>query len=327
MANAGIINDYTIKPKSIAEYKARRGIMDFTQLGAFDQYESGYSFLCVLQMPKFMEALAEQDINDVSPGASSTNSNGDVFSSRIKEMNNAFKYMLEYEFRGLSGLTDVTVNTMTLTDGANEAQLINDVVKDTSVSVSMNFFERRGSLITKFTEYYLTGIKDPYSKAKTYHGLIANDKMEPSLANEVFTLLYLVTDNTMLSLEKAVLLCNCQLTKAETSIYDSERGQIGNKELSIEFNCLPITGYEVDKAGSKILKTITGTDSRYDSTLSRQLYNFNQANFDKNNIMPAQLDSAGYTFGIMDPIADQFNQATGGKQAHAIEPFASGIPD
>lgn len=322
MANAGIINDYTIKPKSIAEYKARRGIMDFTQLGAFDQYESGYSFLCVLQMPKFMELLAEQDITDVSPGAVGSDTS---LSTRIKEMNNAFKYMLEYEFRGLSGLTDVTVNTMTLTDGANEAQLINDVVKDTSVSVSMNFFERRGSLITKFTEYYLTGIKDPYSKAKTYHGLIANNRLQPSLENEVFTLLYLVTDNTMLSLEKAVLLCNCQLTKAETSIYDSERGQIGNKDLSIEFNCLPITGYEVDKAGSKILKSITGTRSYYTGN-SRQ-YEFNQANFDNNNIMPVQLDSAGYTFGIMDPEADKFNLSTGGKQAHAIEPFASGIPE
>ena len=322
MANAGIINDYTIKPKSIAEYKARRGIMDFSQLGAFDQYESGYSFLCVLQMPKFMELLAEQDITDVSPGAVGSDTS---LSTRIKEMNNAFKYMLEYEFRGLSGLTDVTVNTMTLTDGANEAQLINDVVKDTSVSVSMNFFERRGSLITKFTEYYLTGIKDPYSKAKTYHGLIANNRLQPSLENEVFTLLYLVTDNTMLSLEKAVLLCNCQLTKAETSIYDSERGQMGNKDLSIEFNCLPITGYEVDKAGSKILKSITGTRSYYTGN-SRQ-YEFNQANFDNNNIMPVQLDSAGYTFGIMDPEADKFNLSTGGKQAHAIEPFASGIPE
>ena len=99
---------------------------------------------------------------------------------------------------------------MHLTDGANEAQLINDVTYDTSVSVQMNFFERRGSLITKFSEYYLTGIKDPKSKAKTYHGLIKDGKLEPSLENEVFTLLYMVTDNTMLALERAVLLCNCQ---------------------------------------------------------------------------------------------------------------------
>ena len=143
------------------------------------------------------------------------------------------------------------------------------------------------------------------------------------MTNEVFTLLYLVTDNTMLSLEKAVLLCNCQLTKAETSIYDSERGQIANKELSIEFNCLPITGYEVDKAGAKILKSITGTESRYDNSIEGRAYSFNQNNFDKTKTSPAQLDSAGYTFGIMDPQADQFRTATGGKQAHAIEPFTT----
>lgn len=274
--NNGIINEYSITPKNITGYKARRGIMDFTQLGMFDQYETGYSFLSVLKMPKFMEKAAEQD-------------------PQINAMVNSFKFMLEYEFRGISGLPDITTNTFTITDGANELNMINDVVKDTSVQVSMSFFEKRGSLITKFSNYYLTGIKDPYSKAKTYHGLIKQNLVEPGLENEVFTMLYYVTDNTMLRLEKAYLLCNCQLTKAEESMYDSERGQMGNKELSIEFNCFPITGYEVDKAAYQLLGDITGSEYKTkDSTKSFTPHEI------KSNI-PAALDSAEYKFGVMDP--------------------------
>lgn len=278
--NAGILNNYVINPKDITSYKARRGIMDFTQLGMFDQYETGYSFLSVLAIPEWLKVIVENKSDE-----------------KISAMVNSFKHMLEYEFRGLSGLSDVTAETMELTDGANSVALINNVTKDTSVTVSMNFFERRGSLITRFAEYYLTGIKDPYSKAKTYHGLIADGKIEPGLDKEVFTFLYYVTDNTMMRLEKAVLLTDCQLTKAETSMYDSERGQMGNKELTIEFNTFPITGYAVDKAANYLLADITGVE--YNPAKFGATNGFDK-NHGKNDAIPAELDSAAYKFGIMD---------------------------
>ena len=287
----GIFNDNVVNPKNIATYKARRGIMDFTQLGMFDQYESGYSFLAVLEMPRFMTALAKAGNTDIADAV------------------DAFQFMLEYEFRGITGLPDVTVNTLTLTDGANEAQVINDVVKDTSISVSMSFFEKRGSLITKFSEYYLTGIKDPYSKAKTYHGLLFDGSIDNSYRNEVFTMMYINTDNTMTAIEKAVLLCNMQLTKAETSMYDSERGQMGNKELSVEFNCLPIYGFEVDKAAKKLLKDITGVE--YNAKDRR----YNTDKDWKDGQKKAVLDSASYKFGIMDPD----DTADSGTQGEAID--------
>ena len=271
--NAGIVNNYTVRPKNLTQYTALRGVVDFSQIGQFDQYETGYSFLSVISMPRFMEVLAQQD-----PG--------------VAEMYNSFKHMLEYEFRGLTGLPNITSNTFTITDGANEQQMINDVVMDTSVELSSNYFERSGSLITKFTEYYLTGIKDPKSKAKTYHGLIKNNLLEPSLANEVFTFMYYVTDNTYLRLEKAYLLANVQLTQAETSMYDSEKGQISNKEISLNFRCFPITGVEVDKAAKSLLEGITGTVVTQDSA---GLATYKHTD-DKDN---AALDSTDYRYGIL----------------------------
>ena len=177
VVNSGIINNYSVRPKNLTQYTAYRGVVDFSQIGQFNQFETGYSFLSVIKMPRFIEVLAEQD-----PG--------------VAQMVDSFKHMLEYEFRGLSGLPNITSNTFTITDGSNEQQIINDVVMETTVELSSSYFEKSGGLITKFSEYYLTGIKDPKSKAKTYHGLIKNGLLEPGLEHEVFTFMYYVTDNT-----------------------------------------------------------------------------------------------------------------------------------
>ena len=86
--NAGLLNNYSIRPKNLTQYTALRGVVDFSQIGQFDQFETGYSFLSVLKMPKFLEVLAEQDTG-------------------VAQMVNSFKHMLQYEFRGLSGLPDI----------------------------------------------------------------------------------------------------------------------------------------------------------------------------------------------------------------------------
>lgn len=287
VVNPGIINDYTVKPKNLTMYSAFRGVTDFTQIGQFNQFETGYSFLSVIAMPKFIEKLAEE-------------------SDEIQILRDSFKHMLEYEFRGLSGIPDITGQTGTITDGINEVQYINRVTMDTSITVSIPYFEKSGSLITKFTEYYLTGIKDRMSQAKTYHGLIAGNKLDPGLENEVFTLLYYVTDNTYLRLERAILLANAQLVSAETSMYDTSRDNINNHETTIQFNCFPVMGEKIDKAASALLQDITGVNTTYASNdkfdpeykkLANDVYVVDES-INKNG--RAALDSTDYTYGIMD---------------------------
>lgn len=274
--NNGILNDFTIKPRNLTQYTAFRGVTDFTQIGQFAQFESGYSFLSVIEMPKFMTQLAEQ-------------SGGDD----IKQLNNSFKHMLEYEFRGLDGLPDITGDTYEITDGVNTQRLINKVTRDTAVTVSSSYFEKSGGLITKWSELFLTGIKDPMTQAKTYHGLIKHGILPPGPENEVFTMLYYVTDNTMLRLERAVLLCNCQISTSKLSdILNSQKGDINNKEMSIEWNCFPVYGYEVDKAAKTMLEDITGVNVE----IQNKTANYNVVK--TQNV--AALDSADYKYGIMN---------------------------
>lgn len=269
----GVFNDYTVTPRDLTKYTAYRGVTDFSQIGQFNQFESGYQFLSVLSLPTFMVKLGDKN-------------------AKIAQMNKSFVHMLEYEFRGLDGLPDLTADTFEITDGINTQRMINKVSRETSVTVSSQYFEKSGSLITKWSEYYLTGIKDPMSQAKTYHGLIADDSVNitPGLENEVFTMLYYVTDNTMLRLERAVLLANCQLTKAETSMYNGSRDNISNKEMTIEWNCFPIMGTQVDKAAKSLLHDITGVAvSTTNDTVS----------YKQDKVGTATLDSSDYSYGIM----------------------------
>lgn len=304
VVNVGILNDYTIKPRNLTQYTAFRGVTDFTQIAQFNPFETGYSFLSVISMPRFIDQLAKK-------------------SDDVKALRNSFKHILEYEFRGLQGLPNIEGQAGTITDGINELQYINRVTMDTSVQVSMEVIEKSGSTITKFAEYYLTGIKDRMTQAKTYHGLIKNDLLDPGLENEVFTLLYYVTDNTMLRLERAVLLANAQLTTAELgSLYNSTRGTIDNVSFTLNFNCFPVYGVQVDKAACALLKDITGVRVTYDTANDRYNAKYSPTAKSLNDEAKpddfgfieqgATLDSNDYEYGILTENAASRGAGVGG---------------
>lgn len=250
--------NYIKMPRSVTEYTLMKGVTDFSNLKQFDLFESGYSFLTVVSVPRFMELLAKQDTN-------------------LRNLQNGFIHILEGEFRGLDGIPDIQADAGTITNGANELQLINNVTMDTSIQVSMSFYERSGSLITNYLNYYLTGIKDPYSKAKTYHGLIGSAVLDPGPDYEVFTFLYYVTDNTMRNIEKAYLLANAQPTIAPNgTLYNPQRGTHDFQEVQLSFNCFPIMGDQVNKYAAMMLQNdLTATDSSRALILDSNNYKFN----------------------------------------------------
>ena len=310
-----VFNGNTINPRDLTMFNAFRGVTDFTNINQFSQYETGYQALFVLQMPWFMEKLDEK--------------NGTHYTDSVR-------HVLEYEFRGLDGLPDITADTMEITDGINTQRLINKVTYDTSVTVSSSYFEKTGSLLTKWSEDYLTGIKDKASQAKTYHGLIKDGLcMDPAPDKEIFTMLYVVTDATMYRVERAVLLANCQLTKAETSMYNGNRSDINNKEISIEWTCFPIMNNSVDAAARRILETVNGVNIRYvndgknndggiidTTTVTKNVY-------DKGKIIYSELDSTDYKYGISSKasFANGGNATNGGQNASGgmINPTELGI--
>lgn len=284
MAN-NIFNPYTITPTTLTKYTALRGVTDFSQIGMFEQYEKGYQFLSVLSMPKFLE-MSKDDT--------------------IKQMNKNIRQTMEMEFRGLDGLPDMNSEAFEVSDGINSIEMISKVTQDTAITVSMQYYEKHGSLWTKYIEYYLRGIRDPKTQARTYHGLIADGTLAPSWENEVFTLMYYVTDSTMLRLERAVLLTNAQFTTANTSMYNGSKDNITNNELTVEMRCFPIFGSEVDKAAKYLLEheitgvNVTKSDTgivKYNGAGSAEM---GTSRIDgKSKLTASVLDSDGYKYGIM----------------------------
>lgn len=238
---------YTKKARSIQEYSMMRGVTDFSNAAQFNLFESGYSHLCVITRPAFLETLARAD-------------------KSVERLLDTFCYILEYEFKGLDGIEDITADSLEVTDGISTLNVVGKVNKQSASEISMNFTEKSGSVITNFLRYYLEGIKDPRTQAKTYHGLIKNGTMAGGFENEVFNLLYIVTDNTMLGLEKAYLLCNAWPTKVPTSIYNSEKGSIEKKDIDLSWQCFVIDGPEVDQRALKCLAYINEKDAVYNAT-------------------------------------------------------------
>jgi len=236
------MNTYKKKPYSIASYTKMRGVIDFSNASQFNMYESGYQFLTIISRPRYIEMLAEED-------------------AEVANSLNLFCWILENEFRGLDGIENITVDSLEFTDNISTLNTIGKVNQQSASEITMTFTERSGAAMTGFIDYFLRGIKDPRTQAKTYHGLIKKGKLAAGFENEVFHLLYMVTDNTTLGLEKAYLLASAWPSTAQLDIYNGEKGTIEKKEISVPWQCFPIDGDEVDKRALRMLAYISEDDA------------------------------------------------------------------
>lgn len=304
-ANLNTMKTYTKRPYSLAQFTMMRGTIDYSNASQFNFYESGYSFLIVLSRPKYIEKLADYD-------------------TEVANLLNLFCFILENEFRGLSGIEDVTSEALEFSDGINTIATLGKSVQQSNAEITMQFTERSGAAMTKFIEYYLKGCKAPRTQAKTYHGLIAGGLMAGGFENEVFNLLYLVSDNTLLGLEKAYLFVNAWPNKAPTSIYESEKGTIEMKQIDVTFTCFVMDGEEVNRRALKMLTYINepGTVARYTAINGSTTYAKATAEgVTTNSDYPVHPDSNDYNYqgyGLIDPASykqrEQIMYSGGGSQ-------------
>ena len=219
-------------PRQLLQYNLMRGVTDFSNLEQWDLYESGYPFLVCVKAPDFLMDLAEKDPNGI----------GVIINNYI--------HVLENDFRGIDNIDNIQADAAEITNGIRSIQVINKVNKPSNSNFTMRYYERSGSLLTKAHELYLTGIKDPDTQVKHYHGLIDDyiygnasnggsrlSGSDPGPHRECFTFMYFLTDNTMTKIERAFLICAAQPTTAPYSdLYVGDKGAIEFKEVSLSFN-------------------------------------------------------------------------------------------
>lgn len=228
--------------KDVTTYRLMRGVPDFGSLVQFNPYETGYAAFIICQMPKFIELLAKYDAN-------------------YNKLVSNWAHIIEYEFKSFDGLDALSADTITLGDDLNSINVISKVNMQSASEFSLTYDEKSGSPLTKFAKLYLTGIKDPRTQVKTYHGLIHSQKMEPGFENEVFTFLFITTDNTMREVENAVLLIGCQLNSADTDMYNYTKGDIGKREVTVKFSGYPVQSSYIDLAAQNMLRYLLSADA------------------------------------------------------------------
>lgn len=238
MAEISNIFQGQMTPKDVTKYMLSRGVVDYSALEQFNNYETGYGFLFVLEIPQFLKKLRLEN---------------DEYDALI----NNYTHVLEYDFRGLSGFEDISVDTSELNDGINNINVITRVNMQAGSQFSMRYYERSGSLMTKVHELFLRGVKDPRTQVKRYNGLLKTggqtSVLEAGYENEVFQFLYINTDNTARKIEKAYLIVAAQPQSAETSMYEYTKGDIGWRELNVQFSGYPITGPAITAKGQEFL--------------------------------------------------------------------------
>ena len=264
--------EHTKDFKDVTSYNLMRGVPDFGSLVQFNPYETGYAAFIVCRIPKFIEMLAAKN-------------------TKYEQLVNNFVHIIEYEFKSFDGLQDINADTIQLGDDLNNINVINKVNMQSASEFTLTYDEKSGSPLTKFAKLYLTGIKDPRTQVKTYHGLIHSGDMEPGFENEVFTFLYIATDNTMREVEAAYLLIGCQLNSADTDMYNYTKGDINKRDVNVKFSGYPISCSQVDACAKEILTYLLSADAG-----ARQIIvNSNDFNYTGINEIGETLQSYGAT--------------------------------
>ena len=255
-------HDYTKMPYTAETYADMRGVVDFGNLMQFAPYESGYCFLAVINGPWIAYDNALQD----TPYA------------YFRQLQDAFIKILEQEFKGLSGIENITTETMEISDNVSTLSLISKVTQASNGTISMQFTEKSGSLITKYISHYLRFIKDPKSQAKTYGGAIngSNATTLPGFHKEVFNFLYICTDSTCLNIEKAFLILNAQPTEAAYSdLYNNTKGTVETKEIDVSFNAFVVDGSLANKLAHVYMRNLVKTGVNKQGKINLNSYDMN----------------------------------------------------
>lgn len=255
-------HDFTKMPYTAETYADMRGVVDFGNLMQFAPYESGYCFLAVINGPWMAYDSALKDTPYKYFG----------------ELQDAFIKILEQEFKGLSGIENISTETMEISDNISTLALISKVTQPSNGTISMQFTEKSGSLITKFISHYLRFIKDPKSQAKTYGGAIngSNATTLPGFHKEVFNFLYICTDSTCLNIEKAFLILNAQPTEAAYSdLYNNTKGSVETKEIDVSFNAFVVDGSLANKLAHVYMRNLVKTGVNTKGKINLNSYDMN----------------------------------------------------
>lgn len=183
-----------------------------------------------------------------------------------RDVYNQFKYLTERNFKSLSGIGDITLESDNMSSGftGNELPVATSMKKE-NTSFTLKHYEFSGSPIRELYQFWITGIRDPETGIATYHGAIKSQELIYSMKNHTGEILYTVTDASFAigggadSIEFAAYYTNVFPTKIPQDHLNYTAGDHGLTEIDQEFKANFHTGRKVNQLAVQALKTYTIT--------------------------------------------------------------------
>ena len=210
------------------------GTWDLSQnnLDRYDPFMTGHAYIIWTKLPSFMPSAV-----------------------RTK-----FKDMTEKNFKSFSGISDMVMDTESITGGfAGNTYDAASNLKKAEGNFTIKHQEYLGSPIRELYEYWVTGIRDPETGLCTYHGRLGGaDCPYYSAKFHTGELLYIVTDPAGAlggekSIEFACYYTNVMPTKVPQSHLEFTNGEHNSVEIDQDFKGVWHRSKRIDELARKLI--------------------------------------------------------------------------
>lgn len=235
MANTFQSNIHTHDMSNITDYALFLGGLNVTRdsLLQYDPLKTGFGRIFMIRKPIFVD-------------------------NKIPDKMTKFKHVLEYANTGVSGNTDITLQTNDLTGGyTGKTMQIPNIARDEANELTIKTYEFSGSLMREVIQYWINGMADLQSGFSHYY--CTGDPSDPNYnlpicqANQTAEFIYVTTDQSGKNVEYAALFANCFPTSVKLSHFDYDAGQHDLVPMDITFSCCRYMSPQINEKAKQLL--------------------------------------------------------------------------
>lgn len=177
-----------------------------------------------------------------------------MFDKGNPELWTAFKNYTEKGATTFDGFSSLSIETSEITGGVNARTVtLPETSREDQNNFSMQVWEPKGSLCRSAIEWWISGISDPETGFRHYHGLIGDGTLESKPSNHTAECIYIQTDETGYGIESANFFTNIFPTQLDKSDTNFSSGDHAFVQLTLEFACKKYQSTKINAVAKEIV--------------------------------------------------------------------------
>lgn len=177
-----------------------------------------------------------------------------MFDKGNPELWSSFKNLTEKGHTTFDGIGNLTLETAEIQGGLNgRAIVMPSISREDSNTFSIQVYEMKGQPIKEALNWWITGISDPETAYRHYHGLIASGALESKPSNHTAELMYIQTDETGLKVEYCCYWTNVFPTTVDKASANISHGDHAYTQFTPEFSGRKYESKKINEVAADIL--------------------------------------------------------------------------